>query len=173
MTGLALLCYMAHGETPASKEFGKTVEKAIRYLMYNQNADGTFNNCGDNYVYGHAIAAYALAESYSMTRIVMLKDPAERAIQVIIDGQQDNGRWDYNYSKGDRSDISVTGWQVQASKAAKIAELGNPDLQRSLDMAVSGIKQMALPGGGFSYEAPPTREHADTLTGAGILCLSL
>ena len=29
MTGLALLTYLAHGETPASEEFGQTVERAI------------------------------------------------------------------------------------------------------------------------------------------------
>jgi len=33
MTSLALLTYMAHGETPESEEFGKTVQEAIKYLV--------------------------------------------------------------------------------------------------------------------------------------------
>jgi len=65
MTGLALLCYMAYGEDTSSKEFGDTVERAIRYLLYQQNNNGTFENCGQHYVYGHAIATYALAEWYA------------------------------------------------------------------------------------------------------------
>ena len=42
MAGLALLCYLAHGETPASPEFGKTVEKAMKYLVGVQNGSGSF-----------------------------------------------------------------------------------------------------------------------------------
>ena len=32
MTGLALLTFLAHGETPTSKEFGTTVRKAMEWL---------------------------------------------------------------------------------------------------------------------------------------------
>lgn len=32
-TALALLCYLAHGETPRSEEFGATVESALEYLI--------------------------------------------------------------------------------------------------------------------------------------------
>ena len=64
MTGLALLCYLAHGDTPQSKEFGHTVEMAIKYLVSQQKADGNFSNTGGHHSYGNAIANYALAEAY-------------------------------------------------------------------------------------------------------------
>ena len=41
-TGLAVLCYLAHGETPASEEFGSTVEKAIKWFIAHQASDGQF-----------------------------------------------------------------------------------------------------------------------------------
>lgn len=170
MCGLALLCYMAHGETPASKEFGATVEKAIRYLMYQQEANGRFKsqNAGDNYSYGHAIATYALAESYGMTQMVLLKEPMEKAVKVIIDGQQAGGAYDYHYNKEARRDMSVTAWQVQALKAAKMAGAENKGLQECLYKCVDGVKSFAGPGGGFGYGGPGAQE---ALNGAGILCL--
>ncbi len=36
MTGLALMAFLAHGETTASEKYGATVEKAIRYLVSQQ-----------------------------------------------------------------------------------------------------------------------------------------
>jgi|APCry1669188970_1035186.scaffolds.fasta_scaffold23949_1 Squalene-hopene cyclase C-terminal domain len=168
MCGLALLCYMAHGETPASKEFGPTVEKAIRYLLSAQEPTGRFKKAGSNYSYGHAIATYALSESYGMTQMVMLKEPMEKAVQVIIDGQQTGGAWDYNYAKTARHDMSVSGWQVQALKAAHGAGAENAGLDAALYKAVDGIKSFAAPSGGFGYSGP---DKSEVLTGAGILSL--
>ncbi|MEI6970882.1 MAG: prenyltransferase/squalene oxidase repeat-containing protein [bacterium] len=172
MCGLALLCYMAHGETPNSKEFGATVEKAIRYLMYAQDiGTGRFKDCGDNYVYGHAIATYALAESYGMTQMVILKEPMEKAVRVIIDGQQGGGAWDYQYSKGDRKDVSVSAWQVQALKAAKMAGSESKGLSEALYKAVDGIKSFAGASGQFGYNSGAEAGSYPQLNGAGMLCL--
>lgn len=170
MCGLALLCFMAHGEIPASKEFGTTVEKAIRYLLYVQESNGRFRNAGANYVYGHAIATYALAESYGMTQMLLLKEPMEKAVQVIIDGQQAGGAFNYGYAKEGRRDLSVTGWQIQALEAAKLARAENKGLQECLYRCVAGVKSFAAPGGGFGYEGAG---ESPTLAGAGILCLQI
>jgi hypothetical protein len=35
-----LLAFLAHNETPASPEFGTTVEKAMKYLVGAQGKDG-------------------------------------------------------------------------------------------------------------------------------------
>lgn len=171
MCGLALLCYMAHGETPASKEFGATVEKAIRYLLYAQDSGtGRFKAAGDNYVYGHAIATYALAESYGMTKMVMLKEPMEKGLQIIIDGQQGGGAWNYNYDKSGRRDLSVSAWQAQALKAGKMAGAENPGLSDAIYKAVGGIKSFAGGDGTFGYDKAGGSQE---LTGAGALCLQL
>ena len=168
MCGLALLCYMAHGETPASKDFGETVEKAIRYLLYAQDANGRFSGAGANYVYGHAIATYALAESFGMTKMHMLKEPMERAVKVIVDGQQPGGAFDYNYAKGERRDMSVTAWQVQALKAAKMAGSETVGLQECLYKCVDGLKSFVGGDGTFGYAGAGG---SPVLTGAGILGL--
>ena len=168
MCGLALLCYLAHGETPASKEFGQTVEKAIQYLLYAQNASGKFKDCGAHYVYGHGIATYALSEAYGMTKMYMLKEPMEKALQIIIDGQQGGGAWNYDYKKAGRKDLSVSAWQVQALKAGTIAGAGNEGLADALYKAVPGLKSFY--GNGFGYTGAGKNKK---LTGAGVLGLQL
>jgi hypothetical protein len=170
MTGLALLCYMAHGETPASVEFGKTVETAIRYLLEQQNSDGKFKNAGSHYSYGHAIATYALAESYGMTKIIMLKQPMEMGAKIIVDGQQPGGAWDYDYKKGERKDMSVVSWQVQALKACKLSGASVEGLEEAIEKSLVGIASFGTGSGYLSYGGSG---RSSTLTAAGVLCYQL
>lgn len=141
-TGLALLCFLAHGETPASEEFGQTVEKAIRWLVDHQGADGHFAKSGSDLGYGHPIATYALCEAYGMTKVPTLQFAAEKAINYIIKGQHESGGWDYDCNKaGTRDDTSVTSWCAQALKAAKMAGLSNKDLDQTMKKAIKGLQQ--------------------------------
>jgi hypothetical protein len=178
MTGLALLCFTGHGETVSSEEFGNTVEKAIRYLLYVQKPDGRFEDCGPHYVYGHAIATYALAEAYDSMKLVSVKRPLERAVTVIIEGQQSGGAWDYDYNLDPdrRKDLSVGSWQIQALKAAKIALADSPEqvpgLADALVRSIEGVKSFGVGGGALSYDCSVERRSAP-LTGAGVLSLQL
>ncbi|MFH0880014.1 MAG: prenyltransferase/squalene oxidase repeat-containing protein, partial [Lentisphaerota bacterium] len=95
MTGLGLLTFLAHGETTASEEYGQTVEKAIRFLVSQQDPEGRFCKIDQPGSYAHAIGTYAISEAYGLTRIPSLKPVMEKAIQVIMNGQQPKGGWDY------------------------------------------------------------------------------
>jgi len=87
MTGLALLAYLAHGETPNSEEFGPTVEKGLRWLQRAQESDGRFSG-RDNHDYSHPIATFALCEAYGMTKNPLLAPVAEPAPQSPQSGAQ-------------------------------------------------------------------------------------
>jgi hypothetical protein len=167
MAGLALLCFLAHGETPASPEFGATVEKAMKYIVSKQNAKGSFS--GNPYEQG--ICTYAIAEGFGLTKIMALKEAMEKGIQIVIDGQQPGGGYNYNYEKKERWDLSVAGWQYQAMKAAKMAGCSNPRLDEAI---ASGIKFLRVtahqPTKGFGYASPSS---TPSMTGAGTLCLQL
>jgi len=103
MTGLALLAFLAHGETPASPEFGRTVQTAIQWL-----ANYMLPKTRGGNSYTHGIAAYALCEAYGLTKIPFIKPAMEKGLSLIVQGQQANGGYDYNYAKGERWDLSVT-----------------------------------------------------------------
>jgi len=168
MTGLALLAYLAHGETPNSEEFGPTVEKGLRWLQRAQESDGRFSG-RDNHDYSHPIATFALCEAYGMTKNPLLAPVVSRAVQVIIDGQNPRGGWTYNCEPVPRNDLSYTGWCVQAIKAAKLANVPCDGLDEALNRSVSGLIANASPEGGFGYTSPG-RSH---LTAVGVLGLQL
>jgi hypothetical protein len=175
MVSLALLAYLAHGETPASEEFGPTVEKALRFLTEAQQPDGRFRG-RDGHDYTQPIAAYALAEAYGMTQIPILKETAIKAIQVVIKGQNPSGSFNYGLVPGgsDRDDLSYAGWCVQALKAAGIAGLESevPAIASAKEKAINGIKshyRTESDKGYFGYG--PAGQGSRGLTGVGVLSL--
>ena len=171
-TGLALLCYLAHGDTPSGDcpEFGDTVNKGIQYLVSRQGADGYFGGNG----YAHSIATYALAEAYTMTSNPVLKPALENAVKHIIDKQHASGGWNYfTENNPARDDTSVMGWAAQAIKAATLAKdtvgLDAPGLDKAYKNAVNGFKKNSHPNGGFGYD----HVGRGGLSGVGVLCMQL
>jgi hypothetical protein len=183
ITGIGLLAFLAHGETTASEEFGPVVEKSIRYLTSRQTESGHFIDTDDvdnaNYksgTYGHAIATYAISEAYALTRIPSLKSSMERAVDVVMKGQRSEGMWFYRYEKGKDINNSVSGWQMQALKAASMAGASNPGLKEALDLAVNRLKQRQHESGRFYYIQPhiqSVRGDDHGITAVSVLCLQL
>ncbi|MCL1856873.1 MAG: terpene cyclase/mutase family protein [Kiritimatiellaeota bacterium] len=174
MTGLALLCFLAHGEVPSrSEEFGETVRRGLEFLVDGILPDGTFAvRDGNNY--SHAIATYALCEAYVLTMNPMLREAAERALVPLILGQHPNGGWDYGLAQTDRDDTSFMGWCAQAVKAGYAAGLDVPGLEQCYRMIAPGMKVnfgMADKNrGGFGYTTPDANSG---LTAVGVLALQL
>lgn len=184
MTGLAILTFLAHGEKPGeSKEFGDTIQKALEFLLRCQDSTGYYQPKGNGY--GHAIATYAMCEAYGMTMNPNVRASADRALDLIIKGQNPTGGWDYarvlpkdqpNAGKDSwtvhttRDDISVGGWCAQALKAAMMANFyHDPEaLEKASKLCVKGMKKNGHPDGGFGYTSP---EKGGRLTGVGTLCL--
>ena len=183
MTGLCILTFLAHGEKPGdSPEFGTTVQKAIEFLFRCQDKAGYYQPKANGYA--HAIATYAMCEAYGMTMNPNVKASADRALALIISGQNPTGGWDYartlpkdqpNAGKDSwtvhttRDDTSVAGWCAQALKAGIMANFyHDPEsLERASRMCVKGFKKNGFPDGGFGYTSP----QKGGLTGVGTLCL--
>ena len=85
MAGLGLLTFLAHGESPSSREYGMCVNKALQFLLQTQREDGRFIH-GDGHEYSQGIATYALAEFFALTRNPTCRVPMEKAVGVIVDG---------------------------------------------------------------------------------------
>jgi len=172
MTSLAILAYLAHGDTPESEEFGSTVESALRYLVDAQEPSGRFKG-RDGHDYTHPIAAYALAEAYGMTKNPTVKDAAVKALEIVVKGQNPSGGFNYNLKPSGRDDSSYMGWCVQALKAGKIAGLMDyvDGMEACLKKSIDGFKKNygEKDGyGGFGYTGP-SASHG--LSGVGVLCL--
>ncbi len=173
MTGLGILTYLAHGETTASETYGETVKRAIQYLVARQNASGEFAKIDTTAgTYSQAICVYALSEAFGMTRILALKAPMEKGVDVLIQGQQASGGFDYRFEKNARRDTSLGGWCSQALKAAFIAGADNPRLKTAMDLAVADMKSVQKEDGSFFYS--DVRSHTTHgITAVGVLSMQL
>jgi hypothetical protein len=180
MTGLAILTFLANGETPASEKYGPAVEKGIKYLvmLQEQNGSGKFaawnpgGEGGMQEAYAHGIATYAISEAYGLTRIPSLKKVMEDAVALIMSGQQPGGSWDYGYRKTSRRDASVAGWQVQALKAALIAGASNSGLKDSIHLAVEEMKKSQNSETGMFPYSELDRGKL-SITAVSVLCLEM
>jgi hypothetical protein len=183
LTGLALMAFLAHGETFQSEQFGATVQRGIEYLITHQEpktgrfcpiakSEGSHDDIG---VYGHAIATCALAEAYSLTKLPSLREPVLRAARVILQGQQRGGGWDHRYQKLRWSDLSVSAWQIQALKAVEMTGLELEGLDQALAAAVPFLQGMHEGEGRFYYRTGNKKPASglDYMTGAAVFCLQL
>ena len=171
MTGFALLSFLGHGELPVSPEFGPTVQKGIDWLVENGKKNAGHLNMANAFdqpgVYAHAIATYALGEYYTMTKDERVVDLFKQAIGYIVQGQGPDGGWMYAYDKS-QSDTSVSGWQIQALKAAHLSGLNMDGVDAALDKAMLNLKRVQAEDGSFGYRKAAPGSYS--LTGAGVLC---
>jgi hypothetical protein len=180
ITSLAVMAYLAAGHVPgAPGPYEVSAERGVRYVLDHQKADGMLvsaNRGGP--MYCHGISTLMLAEVAGMIVDSSLADRVQKALSRAVDvivkaqdvkkGPEHAGGWRYQPNSND-SDISVTGWQVMALRAARSAGCAI-DATR-IDRAVAYLKRCALKDGGFAYQ--PRQGPNNPRTGAGILGLEI
>jgi hypothetical protein len=187
MTGLALLAYLGHCETPLSEKYGESVLRAITYLVnvgMRTNGKLTLNAADKQWPYEHAIATYALAEAATFCKqgninVPNLFEVTQKAGQFIIDNQhKKTGGWAYSYdtSDGGHRDLSVSAWHIQALKACHHTGLEFKGLTRAANKSMDFVNDMLCSDGGFAYKDANETSHAGdyrTMTGGGVLSLQM
>jgi len=180
MTGLVLLAYLGHCQTPESPKYGDSVVRAAVFLIeQGLKNEGLLTNGsrGHHEAYEHAIGVYALAELYTMTResgreIPRLETVLRRSVGIIVDEQSRDGGWPYLGRKG-KDDMSVSGWNVQALKAAYNTGRRFANVERALDRAVlQYFPKIQDSEGAFKYNPEHDKGRA-SLTGAALLGMQL
>ncbi len=180
-TGMAILAYLAHCDTPSSEEFGDTVTRGIVYLIDNNiknNGRMASNFKNNHWCYEHAIATYALAEAATFCNklsinIPKLNEATKAAGDWIIDHQSSSGSWIYNYARKG-GDNSIGLWHIQALKACKHTGLWKDNAFNScITRALSYIKKTQDKNGGIGYNSPHPHAGMYTMTGAGMLAYQM
>lgn len=166
MTGFVLQCYLGHGETADSAEFGDTITKGLLYLINlgSQNPHGLLTENwagkkGGAGTYEHAIATVAVGEAYFLARLGSkslpgLREAFQKAVEVIISQQTKRGSWTYGgedivYNPGSGADLSLANWHFQALKVAKESNLQFAGLDPCIKRAVDYIDSVQTRDGGF------------------------
>ncbi|MDD5704345.1 MAG: hypothetical protein PHR35_00350 [Kiritimatiellae bacterium] len=78
LTSLATLAFLAHGETPASNDYGKTVENGLRALL------GATQESSHLSPVDRSLLTWCLAEAYGLTGLPILLD-AVRKENALLD----------------------------------------------------------------------------------------
>jgi hypothetical protein len=181
VTSLAVMAFLSAGHVPgAPGPYREAIEKGIRYVLAHQKANGLIvSNTSHGPMYCHGISTLMLAEVVGMTTDPALAEQASaglaRAVKLILMAQNlaknpDNaGGWRYQPTSRD-SDISVTGWQLMALRAARAAGCEVPS--ENIDRAIDYLKRCAVrPDGGFAYQ--PGQSPNNPRTGTGVLALEI
>lgn len=190
MTGLTLLCYLGRCETPESPFYGENVRNGLLYLveLARRNPHGIVSEqpSANSATYEHGIATYALGELYSFYRLGNsslpgLRDAFEKGVQLIIDQQNPRGAWTYGgkdaglpyaYNKeSSGEDLSVSGWQFQALKAAKHTGLKIEGLDVAIKRCCDYLESKQTKDGGFGKTNRDEHYNQWSLTGCGLLGL--
>ena len=182
-TALSLLSFQGAGYTHQQYQYADNVGKALQFLVKNQLPNGDLYKPEDPasdqnaWLYSHAIASLALCEAYGMTQDPALREPAQKAINFMVESQ-DKQRGGWRYRPGNGTDTSVSGWFMMAIKSGQLAGLDVPTptfdrIEKYLDQ--SQVSQ-AIPHlyryNPFAADTPEQRhgrEPTPVMTSAGLL----
>jgi hypothetical protein len=177
LTSLSVMAFLSAGHVPGEGKYGKTIERGVRWVLKRQYPNGLVGVAGHHEMYHHGICTLMLAEVAGMTGKTLGKDvrrAVEKAVAIILRAQRtegaNRGGWRYRITHYDGSDLSVSGWQLMALRAAKnlgcdvpadVIDRAVEYVKRSQDASTGGFRYMA-----YSYVTVPC-------TGTGILALEL
>jgi hypothetical protein len=169
MTGLALLAFLASGHTHVQGDYSENVRRGLEFLMRKQRADGGLGGNGAlyEYMYCHAMAAFAMGEAYGMSGDDRLEPYVRKAVAFTLAMQnKETGGWRYNL--GDPGDTSQLGWQLMALKSAELAGIPIPSDARQGVFRFLGSVSYGSRGGLAAYRTgeTPTR----TMTAEALVC---
>jgi prenyltransferase beta subunit len=179
VSALCVMAFLSAGHVPGEGPYSQNVEKGIRYVMKCQLRNGIFApiNGGNHEMYYHGICTLMLAEAAGMIPDPVesrnLKDRLQDAVKIILVAQKKQGDhrggWRYTVNSFD-SDMSVTGWQLMALRAAK--NLGCDIPPQSIDEAIKYIERSYDSfSGGYRYQV---QGHTTVpCTGTAVLALEL
>ncbi len=177
-TSLAVMAFLAAGHVPGEGPYGDKITEGIGWVLDHQRPDGMLvaQRASHGPMYSHGISTLMLAEVIGMVekhQAEPCEKALERAVALIVKAQEvpkarnHEGGWRYSPASPD-SDLSVTGWQLLALRAAKNVGCDVP--KKNIDMAIAYVKNLKS-GGGFTYQ--PGQRPTSVRTGTGILALEV
>jgi len=183
VTSLACMAFLAGGHLPGRGEYGDVVERGLAYVLSSANEDGYVTRNGTR-MYSHAFATLFLAEIYGMTHRQDVRRILQKAVDFIVDTQNDEGGWRY-VPFAPESDMSIVVCQVLALRAARNIGIRVP--KSTIDRAAKYVVDSAIGEqdrvsafrrgfyqeeiGAFQYQSSGGSRSSFPLTAAGVTAL--
>lgn len=182
VTALACMAFLAGGHLPGRGEYGGVVERGVSYILSAANQDGYITKNGTR-MYSHAFATLFLAEIYGMTHREDVRRKLQKAVDFIVDTQNEEGGWRY-VPFAPESDMSIVVCQVLALRAARNIGIRVP--KSTIDRAATYVVDSAIKEprrstyrpsllieevGAFHYQSGRGSRSSFPLTAAGVTAL--
>lgn len=179
VTSLAGMAFLAGGHVPGRGPYAEVVEKAVGYILGQVRHDG-YITANETRMYSHAFATLFLAEVYGMNQREDVRDALQKAVDLIVASQNQDGGWRYQPHVAD-ADMSVAACQVMALRAARNIGIQVP--RQTIDRAVKYVRDSAVreddsvylspysKPGMFRYQPERRSRASEPLTAAGITIL--
>ena len=177
LVGMALL---STGHRPGIGKFGEAINRRVDFALQHSKENGLIESGdhGHGPMYAHNISTLFLSECSGMLdpgRQARLDKSLAAGIKVILEAQavrkdeNQQGGWRY-FPRSEDSDLSCSGWALMSLRSAKLN--GAPVPKDAIESAVKYVlRRQSQRAGHFGYQGDS--DHADSLTGAAILCLCL
>jgi squalene cyclase len=140
VTALACMAFLAGGHVPGRGAYGDVVERGLGFVLGSAQEDGYLTRSGTR-MYSHAFATLFLAEIYGMTHREDVRKKLQKAVDFIVDTQNEEGGWRYVPFAQD-SDMSIVVCQVLALRAARNIGIRVP--KATVDRAASYVVDSAV-----------------------------
>lgn len=180
VTGLALLAFLGNGNTLRGGPHKDTVKLAVNWLRAQQQENGLIGvNASHDFIYDHAIAAYAITEAFGLSNYQLLKPVAQKAINYLESHRNPYAVWRYQPRDND-NDTSVTTWAMAAYVSGKF--FGLEVNEAALQTVGVWYDQVTSPDGraGYTKQGEPSSrkpgdhsqkfpvEHGEAMTAAAL-----
>ncbi len=186
LPALAGMAFLSKGYLPGRAPYGDALNRIVDYVLDQADLSekasfrGYLGLADNGRMYAHAIATLFLSECSGMVdakRQRRIDTVLPLAVRLILEAQRQPksnpdhaGGWRYHPDSKD-ADLSCSGWALMALRSARLNGGGVPP--EAIEQAVLFIKRTRREkDGAFSYQGN-RGQYAETLSGAGILCLEL
>lgn len=169
VTGLAILAFLASGNTHKEGEYAENVRRGLEFHLAVQRSDGSLAGQATHFaaMYCHAMAAFALSEAYAMTRDERLEEPVRRAVAYTLSAQDPRGGG-WRYVPCDPGDTSQFGWQLMSLKSAELAGIPlSAETRRLMSRFLESVSS-GRNGGLASYR--PGQAPSRSMTAEALVC---
>ncbi len=172
-TGLALLAFLGAGNTPDAGQYSEAVDRGVKWLLRQQKSNGDFFEFRDlgryPHFFAHSVATIAVCEALALSGDESLREPAEKAVQFLVDSQHPSkGGWGYMPLNDEKAEAYtwVTGWGLMALFTARSAgvEVDDEAFRRA-----SRFIDSVMADAGAAYKNRPENVPSPSLTGQGLL----
>lgn len=187
LVSMGALAFMAAGHAPGRGKYGRTVQRALDYVVQNAKPSGLLNISNQQHdMYNHGLATFVLGQAHGMTisRDRRLNSVLDRSLQLIAATQCLDGGWDYHARRKENGhDLSLAVMQAKALRSAMDSGL---DVSPAVvDLAIRSVREHYTPSGG-RRDAPEAEQQkvpgqftyskgggqgTTAMAAAGVVCL--